>query len=265
MRGVGDAGQGEHVAVRVAVVREHGHACRLVLLRRGAVVEGDRRRVRAAAAAAAAAAGRRMRSEPVERVDGMPGPLDRRVEGVRAVRVPRLDRRLAPQRVVRGAGVAGAPLGARVDADLPDDVDHHAGLAQRDRVVAGPEEVRRRLVGEREDRRVGGAAGEDEGVTGRDRPAEGDRRGGSRAAVREDLDVVRAVERDRRAGAVVELERLVRARPLDVLGDEELRRDGRCRLGEHDDRRCGRGRSEDQRGEPSPASRVRQGHVSSFV
>src|SRR5690606_39378529 len=61
-------------------------------------------------------------AEAVEGVGGVADPLLGGVEGVAAVGVAHADRGLAAQGVVGGAGEARAPLGARVEADLADDV-----------------------------------------------------------------------------------------------------------------------------------------------
>ena len=83
-------------------------------------------------------------------------------------------------------------------------------------------------------------------------------------AVEEHLDVVAAGRQvDRRAGAVVDLEGLVVARALDVLGEEQLGRrgSGRRHRGHHD----GHGHGEGAHGDPSHEPTERRSHGSSRV
>ncbi len=102
--------------------------------------------------------------------------------------------------------------------------------AQHDRVVAVPEAGPGGLVGLREDRGGGCLVGEDEHVVGGDRAGQVDREPGGGRAVEEHLQAVRVRRQvDRGAGSVVELDRLVVGRALDVFGDEQVGGRGRCR------------------------------------
>lgn len=176
-------------------------------------------------------------AQTVEGVDGEAIPFGRRIEGGGRVRVTGRDGGFAAQRLVEGAGGSASPFGARIDTDLTDHVDCNTGLRQHNGVVA-VEPTRRRagLVGLGDDRRVRGCLGDYVDVSAGDGAGEGNRESGSARTVR--IHLYRVAIRgqvDRRAGPVEDLDRLVEARPLDVLGEEELTRSGRGRYrrGEH--------------------------------
>ncbi len=164
-------------------------------------------------------------AEAVEGVVREAIPLNRGVECVAAGRVTGLDRRLAAERVVHRARETRSPLGSRVEAGLADHVDRRPSLVEDDGIVAVEPAGAVRLVGLGQDRRTCRGLGDHVDVTRRDRAGQEDRQAGRRAAVEvHGHRVAAGGEIDRRAGAVVDLERLVVARALDVLGEEQLRR-----------------------------------------
>jgi hypothetical protein len=169
----------------------------------------------------------RRQAEAVEGILGEAVPLDGGVEGIGRHGVAGLDRALAAQGVVGGAGQPAAPLRARIDPELADRVDDDAGPLEHDRVVAVEPAGAVGLIGLGQDGRVGAGLGQHVDIAGRHRAGEGDGQPGGGVAVEEHLDRVAAGRQiDGRAGAVVDLQRLVVAGALDVLGEEELGRRG---------------------------------------
>ena len=168
---------------------------------------------------------RRVCSEAVERVGGEPVPLDDGSKASDAVGVAGADRRLAAQGVVGGAGQARCPTRCRgrrrsgrstsTTAPCP-----CAARRRRRRCTSRLPFVWSacaRMVASAE------AWASDEHVARGDRAREVDRQAGRRGPVEVHLDVVAAGgEVDGGTGAVVDLECLVVARPLDVLREEEL-------------------------------------------
>ena len=119
----------------------------------------------------------------------------------------------------------GTPLGAGIEADLPDDVEglRRTVLDQGDGVVTVPETRSGRLGGPIEHGLAGSRTRQHEHGAARDRAGEGDRARRRRRPVEVEANrVTSSGEVDRGSGSVVDLERLVAARPLDVLTEEEL-------------------------------------------
>ena len=114
-----------------------------------------------------------VRAEPVEGVLGESDPLGRRIERVDRIRVAHAHGRGTTQRVVGGRGEAGTPLGAGVDAELADRIDHGVAAHEHDRVIAVEEARRARLVGRCEDGGARRRLGEHVDVSRGDRAREG--------------------------------------------------------------------------------------------
>jgi len=208
-------------------------------------------------------AGEAVAAEPAERVGRVALPLDRRIEGVHTVRVTHLDRGRAAQGVVGRARETRPPLGSRIEADLPHDVEHGRAMPEHHRVVPVEPPGAVRLIGLCEDRRVGAGLREDEHVPdgGSARQADGQPR--RSAPVEEHLDVVATgAEVNRRPRAVVDLQRLVVAAPLDVLAEEELcrRRSRRRRRHQRQERAERKGDRDEKRESALHRHREGDGH-----
>jgi hypothetical protein len=166
-----------------------------------------------------------VRAEAAEGVGRETVPFDRRIEQVRAVEVAVADGRLATKRVVRRALEPGAPLGARVEADLAEGVDRRiaGALHEDDRVVAVEVQAAVRLIRDRDDARGGAGMGDHERRVVRDDARERDRRSGGHGAVEVHLDLVRTRRQvDGAAGVVPDLDHLVVRRAFDVLRNDEV-------------------------------------------
>lgn len=173
------------------------------------------------------AAGRRVRAESVERVDGVAVPLRGRVEGVGRVGVAGADVGLAAQGVVGGGGQARTPLGARVDADLSEGIDHVGALDQHDGVVAVEPAGAVGEVGLGEHGWNGAGVSGHEHIAGGDGAGQRDGQAGGGGAVEvEAQGVLPGSEIDGSRGRIREFDGLVVRRALDVLADEEVGRGG---------------------------------------
>ena len=163
-----------------------------------------------------------MLAEVGEGVARVAQPLRRRVEGVAGVAVAVADVGLAHQAPVEGLHIAAAPGRAGVEADLAEAVeDLAAAPAQQHRIVAIEPAAFHPLAGQRQQRRVGHAVGEDEGLARRQAAAQVDAAARRAGAVEIELDAVGGEVEDL-AAAVVELQRLVVAAAFDILGDDQL-------------------------------------------
>jgi hypothetical protein len=151
--------------------------------------------------------------------------------------------------VAPAAGVVASTRGASSSAV---EWKPSPSLEEHDRVVAVEPARAVRLVGLGEDGRDSRAVCEDVDVARGYRARQIDRERAGPAPVEAHLDcVVVRREIDGRSGAVVDLEGLVVARPLDVLGEEELGR-LRARAPEREDERDDRCDREESRKKPSP-------------
>lgn len=165
-----------------------------------------------------------MLAEVGEGVARVAQPLRRRVEGVAGIAVAVADVGLAHQAPVEGLHIAAAPGRAGVEADLAEAVeDLAAAPAQQHRIVAIEPAAFHPLAGQRQQRRVGHAVGEDEGLARRQAAAQVDAAARRAGAVEIELDAVGGEVEDL-AAAVVELQRLVVAAAFDILGDDQARR-----------------------------------------
>ncbi len=259
----GDAGQADRARIRRRDI-SHGEGGHGAIRVRGADVTRRRRpdedldrRGAGCTHRLVAACQDRVAAQPVEGIRRVAVPLDGRIEHVVAIRVPRGDGGLATQRVVGRAGEAGTPFGARVEADLADGVHDRAVVDEKHGVIAvEPAGGRVGLVRLRQDRGVGRCLRDHKYIPRRDGAGQRNAVAHRHVPVEMHLDGIAAGGQiDRVVGRVVDLERLVEARALHVLAEEELTAGGCVDRG---DRRNG-AEEQRQRGHRAEGTAITRG------